>query len=126
MTDDTTEKTVGNGCSWTKDKKGDGWLVIGPEALVYEGNTVGITSHRTKKTRDALITEVVARFPGKYEPNVGVPLALARHCDPSDGRVCIRCGEVVIRGTVEPEDWERSRHTSCPDDGEEPADDELL
>ena len=53
MTDDTTEKTVGNGCSWTKDKKGDGWLVIGPEALVYEGNTVGITSHRTKKTRDA-------------------------------------------------------------------------
>ena len=99
--------------------------MLGPEALVYEGNTVDITSHRTQKTRSALITEVVARFPGRYEPNVGVPLALAKHCDPSDGRVCIRCGEVVIRGTVEPEDWERSRHTSCPD-GEEPADDELL
>ena len=124
MTD--TNETVGNGCSWTKDKKGDGWMVIGPEALIYEGNTVDITSHRTQKTRSALITGLVARFPGRYEPNVGVPLALAKHCDPSDGRVCIRCGEVVIRGTVEPEDWERSRHTSCPDDGEEPADDELL
>ena len=43
MTDDTN-KTVGNGCSWTKDKKGDGgWLVLGPEALVYEGNTLELS-----------------------------------------------------------------------------------